>query len=111
MSVKSIKEDAFEEEVVKSELPGLIDFWAEWCGPCKAVSPILEEISTEMSDSIKIVKVNIDENPNIPSQYGVQSIPTLIIFKKGEVVATKIGMSSKNELLSWINTSIYNLLF
>ena len=106
MSVKSIKEDAFEEEVVKSELPVLIYFWAEWCGPCKEVSPILEEISTEMSDSIKIVKVNIDENPNIPSQYGVQSIPTLIIFKKGEVVATKIGMSSKNELLSWINTSI-----
>tara|TARA_B100001123_G_scaffold448960_1_gene612254 strand:+ start:3353 stop:3673 length:321 start_codon:yes stop_codon:yes gene_type:complete len=106
MSVKSIKEDAFEEEVVKSELPVLIDFWAEWCGPCKEVSPILEEISTEMSDSIKIVKVNIDENPNIPNQYGVQSIPTLIIFKKGEVVATKIGMSSKNELLSWINTSI-----
>ena len=106
MSIKSIKEDAFEEEVVKSELPVLIDFWAEWCGPCKEVSPILEEISTEMSDSIKIVKVNIDENPNIPSQYGVQSIPTLIIFKKGEVVATKIGMSSKNELLSWINTSI-----
>ena len=106
MSVKSIKEDAFEEEVVKSELPVLIDFWAEWCGPCKEVSPILEEISTEMSDSIKIVKVNIDENPNIPSQYVVQSIPTLIIFKKGEVVATKIGMSSKNELLSWINTSI-----
>ncbi|PPR29085.1 MAG: Thioredoxin, partial [Alphaproteobacteria bacterium MarineAlpha6_Bin6] len=88
MSVKSIKEDAFEEEVVKSELPVLIDFWAEWCGPCKEVSPILEEISTEMSDSIKIVKVNIDENPNIPNQYGVQSIPTLIIFKKGEVVAT-----------------------
>ena len=106
MSIKSIKEDAFEEEVVKSELPVLIDFWAEWCGPCKEVSPILEEISTEMSDSIKIVKVNIDENTNIPSQYGVQSIPTLIIFKKGEVVATKIGMSSKNELLSWINTSI-----
>ena len=106
MSVKSIKEDAFEEEVVKSELPVLIDFWAEWCGPCKEVSPILEEISTEMSDSIKIVKVNIDENPNIPSQYGVQSIPTLIIFKKGEVVATKIGMSSKNELLSWNNSSI-----
>ena len=105
MSVKSIKEDAFEEEVVKSELPVLIDFWAEWCGPCKEVSPILEEISTEMSDSIKIVKVNIDENPNIPSQYGVQSIPTLIIFKKGEVVATKIGMSSMSELLSWINTS------
>ena len=110
MSVKSIKEDAFEEEVVKSELPVLIDFWAEWCGPCKEVSPILEEISTEMSDSIKIVKVNIDENPNIPSQYGVQSIPTLIIFKKGEVVATKIGMSSKNELILQFKIYYFNNL-
>ena len=105
-SIKIVTDQSFDEDVLNSNLPVLIDFWAEWCGPCKEVSPILEEISTEMSDSIKIVKVNIDENPNIPSQYGVQSIPTLIIFKKGEVVATKIGMSSKNELLSWINTSI-----
>ena len=84
MSVKSIKEDAFEEEVVKSELPVLIDFWAEWCGPCKEVSPILEEISTEMSDSIKIVKVNIDENPTIAQEYNIRSIPALMIFKDGK---------------------------
>ena len=106
MSVIAISEKSFEEEVVNSNIPVLIDFWAEWCGPCKEISPILEEISDEMKDKIKIVKINIDENPNLPSQYNVQSIPTLIILKKGELIATKIGSSVKSELLSWINTSI-----
>ena len=106
MSVKSIKEDAFEEEVVKSELPVLIDFWAEWCGPCKEIAPILQEISSELSNELEIVKINIDENPNIPNQYGIQSIPTLIIFKKGEPIATKVGSGIKSELLTWIETSI-----
>ena len=106
MSVIAISEKSFEEEVVNSNIPVLIDFWAEWCGPCKEISPILEEISDEMKDKIKIVKINIDENPNLPSQYNVQSIPTLIILKKGELIATKIRSSVKSELLSWINTSI-----
>jgi len=106
MSVQSIKEDAFEGEVVNSSIPVLIDFWAEWCGPCKEIAPILEEIADEMEKKIKIVKINIDENPNIPNQYGIQSIPTLIIFKKGEPVATKIGGVIKSELLTWIKTSI-----
>ena len=106
MSFKSIKEDAFEEEVVKSELPVLIDFWAEWCGPCKEIAPILQEISSELSNELEIVKINIDENPNIPNQYGIQSIPTLIIFKKGEPIATKVGSGIKSELLTWIETSI-----
>ena len=106
MSVQSIKDDAFESEVVNSSIPVLIDFWAEWCGPCKEIGPILEEISNEMGNKIKIIKINIDENPNIPSQYGIQSIPTLIIFNKGEPIATKIGSSIKTELISWINTSI-----
>ena len=106
MSVQSIKEDAFEGEVVNSSIPVLIDFWAEWCGPCKEIAPILEEISNEMENKIKIIKINIDENPNIPNQYGVQSIPTLIIFKKGVPIATKVGSAIKSELLTWIKASI-----
>ena len=106
MSVQSIKDDAFESEVVNSSIPVLIDFWAEWCGPCKEIGPILEEISNEMGNKIKIIKINIDENPNTPNQYGVQSIPTLIIFKKGEPIATKVGGAIKSELLTWIETSI-----
>ena len=106
MNALPINESSFESEVVNSDLPVLIDFWAEWCGPCKEISPLLDEISNEMKDKIKIVKINIDDNPNIPSQYGVQSIPTLIIFKKGEPVATKVGSSIKTELISWINDSI-----
>ena len=90
MSIQSIKESSFEDEVVNSDTPVLIDFWAEWCGPCKEISSILEEIANEMKNKLKIVKINIDENPNIPNQYGVQSIPTLIIFKGGNPIATKV---------------------
>ena len=106
MSVLTINEKSFESEVVNSELPVLIDFWAEWCGPCKEIAPILDEINNEMDDKIKIVKLNIDKNPNIPNKYGVQSIPTLIIFKKGEVIGTKVGACLKSELISWIETVI-----
>ena len=106
MSIQSIKEDSFENEVINSTTPVLIDFWAEWCGPCKEISPILEEIASEMESKIKIVKINIDENPNIPNQYGIQSIPTLIIFKKGKPIATKVGVVIKSELKTWIETSI-----
>ena len=106
MSVLTINEKSFETEVVNSELPVLIDFWAEWCDPCKEIAPILDEINNEMDDKIKIVKINIDKNPNIPNKYGVQSIPTLIIFKKGEVIGTKVGACIKSELISWIETVI-----
>ena len=106
MSVKSIKENEFDSEVISSDKPVLIDFWAEWCGPCKEISPILEEIADEMKDIVKIVKMNIDENPNIPNKYGIQSIPTMIIFKKGEPVSTKIGSVVKSELKTWIETSL-----
>ncbi len=106
MSILAINDKSFESEVVNSELPVLIDFWAEWCGPCKEISPILDEINNEMHKKIKIVKVNIDDNPNIPNQYGVQSIPTLIIFKKGEIVGTKVGSCLKSDLISWIKTVI-----
>ena len=106
MAIQSIKEDSFEKEVVNSELPVLIDFWAEWCGPCKEMNPILEEVSSEMEEKIKVLKINIDENPNIPKKYGVQSIPTLIIFKKGEAIATKVGASIKSDLITWIDSTI-----
>ena len=106
MSIKSIKENEFETEVANSDLPVLIDFWAEWCGPCKELSPILEEIASEMDNKIKIVKLNIDENPSLPNQHGVQSIPTLIAFKEGKPIATKIGGAVKSEIVSWINTLI-----
>jgi len=106
MSVQSIKEDTFENEVINSDTPVLIDFWAEWCGPCKEIAPILEEVAGELKNKIKIVKINIDENPNIPIQYGIQSIPTLIILKKGSEISRKVGGTVKSELLTWINTSI-----
>ena len=106
MSIQTIKEDEFKNEILKSPIPVLIDFWAEWCGPCKEIALILEEIVDEMKDKIKIVKINIDENPNIPNEYGIQSIPTLIIFKKGKPIATKVGVVIKSELKTWIETSI-----
>ena len=106
MSVKSIKENEFESEVIGSDKPVLIDFWAEWCGPCKEIGPILDEIADEMKDKIKVVKINIDENPNIPNKYGVQSIPTMIIFKKGQPISTKIGTAIRSEVKTWIETSI-----
>ena len=106
MATLSTTDNKFENDVIGSSIPVIVDFWAEWCGPCKEISPLLDEISNEMKNKIKIVKINIDENPNIPSQYGVQSIPTLIIFKKGEPVATKVGGSIKTDLISWINDSI-----
>jgi len=106
MTVQSIDEKNFETEVINSELPVLIDFWAVWCGPCKEIAPILDEINNEINKKIKIVKINIDESPNISSKYGVQSIPTLIILKKGEIVATKVGSSLKSDILSWIESVI-----
>ena len=106
MSVKSIKEKEFESEVINSDKPVLIDFWAEWGGPCKEIAPILEEIADEMQDTIKVVKINIDENPNIPNKYGIQSIPTMIIFKKGQPISTKIGAEIKSEVKTWIETSV-----
>ena len=106
MSVKSIKEKEFESEVINSDKPVLIDFWAEWCGPCKEIAPIMEEIADEMQDTIKVVKINIDENPNIPNKYGIQSIPTMIIFKKGQPISTKIGAAIKSEVKTWIETSV-----
>jgi thioredoxin 1 len=100
---KNISDDSFDVEVLNSETPVLVDFWAEWCGPCKQIAPALEEISGELGDKLIIAKLNIDENPSSPSKYGVRGIPTLVLFKGGEVVATKVGALPKSKISEWLN--------
>ena len=104
--MKHITDESFEADVINSDKPVLVDFWAEWCGPCKQIAPALEEIAAEMGDDIVITKVNIDENPLSPSKYGVRGIPTLIIFKNGEPAAVKIGALPKSKMKEWIESSI-----
>ncbi|MCI5049476.1 MAG: thioredoxin TrxA [Rickettsiales bacterium] len=101
-----VKDEEFESKVLKSSGPVLVDFWAEWCGPCKQLSPILDQVADEMGDKLTIAKVNIDENPESPTQYGVRGIPTMILFKDGEAVATKVGSVPKSQLVEWIDSVI-----
>ena len=96
----------FENQVIKSEKPILVDYWAEWCGPCKMIAPILEEISSEMSDKIIIGKLNVDENSQTPPKYGIRGIPTLMIFKDGNAVGTHVGALSKSDLIQFIESNI-----
>ncbi|MEE2698459.1 MAG: thioredoxin TrxA [Pseudomonadota bacterium] len=100
---KNINDDSFDTEVLGSDTPVLVDFWAEWCGPCKQIAPALEEISEELGDKLIIAKLNIDENPSSPSKFGVRGIPTLILFKDGEVVATKVGALPKSKITEWLD--------
>ncbi|QEY24397.1 thioredoxin TrxA [Neisseria animalis] len=97
---------SFEQDVLKSEVPVLLDFWAPWCGPCKMIAPILDEVAAEFEGKLKVVKINIDENEQTPAQFGVRGIPTLMVFKNGENVATKVGALAKGQLTAFINASI-----
>ena len=106
MATVAVTDDTFDAEVRQSDIPVVVDFWAEWCGPCKQIGPALEELSSEMDGKVKIVKVNVDENPDSPAQMGVRGIPALFIFKDGEIVSNRAGAAPKAALQSWISESI-----
>lgn len=107
MSTLSATTDGnFTKEVLQAEVPVIVDFWAEWCGPCRMLSPILEEVAKEMEGKVKILKLNIDENPVMPAQWGVRSIPTMVLFKKGQPTSIKVGLLTKSKIIEWIGTAI-----
>ena len=103
---KQVTDDTFELDVLQADGPVLVDFWAEWCGPCKQIAPSLDEISEELGGKMSLAKVNIDENPETPSKYGVRGIPTLMLFKDGEVASTKVGALPKSKLKEWVESVI-----
>ena len=106
MSTSKVTDATFEADVLKSSEPVVVDFWAEWCGPCKMIGPSLEEIATEMQGKVKIVKMNVDENPGVPGTFGIRSIPTLILFKDGKAASQKVGAAPKGDLVKWISSAI-----
>ena len=105
-AIHEVSDQSFEQDVLQSDTPVLVDYWAEWCGPCKAMTPVLEEIATDYSDRIKVAKLNIDDNPDTPPRYGIRGIPTLMLFKDGNVEATKVGAVSKSQLAAFIDSNI-----
>lgn len=104
MKPNKVTDTSFENDVLKATGPVLVDFWAEWCGPCKMIAPFLEDIAAEMTGKVTIAKINIDENPQTPTKYGVHGIPTLMLFKNGQVAATKIGALPKSKLVEWVQS-------
>ena len=106
MATVSVTDDNFDTEVLKSSKPIVVDFWAEWCGPCIQIGPTLEEISEEMKDQVTIAKHNIDNEPNTPTKYGVRGIPTMLLFSGGELKATKVGATPKSDIVAWIKENI-----
>ncbi|MGH6651752.1 MAG: thioredoxin TrxA [Sphingopyxis sp.] len=106
MGTKAITDASFQADVLDSDTPVLVDFWAEWCGPCKMIGPSLEEISDELAGKVVIAKINIDENPDAPGKYGVRGIPTMILFKNGEIADTKVGAAPKTQLKGWLESAL-----
>ncbi len=106
IQMKHVTDASFDQDVLKAEGPVLVDFWAEWCGPCRQIAPSLDEIGKEMEGKLTIAKVNIDDNPQTPTQYGVRGIPTLMIFKDGKLAATKVGALPKSKLAEWVQQSL-----
>ena len=106
MTITKVSDESFDDDVINAAGPVLVDFWAEWCGPCRQIAPFLEELDSELNGRITVAKLNIDENPATPSRFGVRGIPTLIIFDKGEAVATKVGALPKTALTEWIQGNI-----
>ena len=105
-NILHVTDASFEDDVLKSQRPVVLDFWAEWCGPCKMIAPILDELAEQYKDKLTVAKINIDDNQNTPTTYGVRGIPTLILFKDGDVVATKVGAASKSQLEAFIDSNI-----
>lgn len=105
-SVEKVSDQSFEQDVIKSSEPVIVDFWAEWCGPCRMVGPILDEMSGDFGGKVKIVKLNVDENPETASKYGIMSIPTLLLFKDGKIASRQVGAAPKAKLVHWVNSSI-----
>ena len=104
--IKHVSDASFESDVLKSDKPVLVDYWAAWCGPCKMIAPILEEVAVQYADKLTIVKINVDDNPDVPAQYGIRGIPTLMLFKNGTAAATKVGALSKAQLTAFLDSAI-----
>jgi len=105
-NINPVTDDTFEPEVLKSDLPVLVDYWAEWCGPCKSIAPILDEVAQEYGRRLKIAKMNVDENQQVPAKFGIRGIPTLMLFKNGNLEATKVGALSKSQLTAFLDSNI-----